>query len=195
MTQTEPQPPFGLEQRLQLSQLSQHETSVDLLNNHETDDFPCNNDPNGDSDTSAADMLRIDDNNDLLSLLSDDDQNGESTSDPSEMSSEADILQRAEVAKILSQPGGPYSLLSVKFQTITENIVTVEQGFHAMDAMDKLIADLMRMSFARQGASAIAGIVSLPTNNKKTSQHVRLRKASSPPRKKRAMDRRKLAKK
>ena len=51
-----------------------------------------------------------------------------------------------------------------------------------MGVMDKLYADLMRMSFERQGASAVTGSVSLPTTNKRTSKHFRLRKESSPPR-------------
>jgi hypothetical protein len=105
-----------------------------------------------------------------------------------EMDNEEEMLQTEEVARCLRQQGGSYNLLSAKVATMYDNVVTIEQGLHALNAMDKLNTELMRMSFVRQGATAMTGTVSLPTTNKKTSTHSRLRKASSPVHKKRAVN-------
>ena len=78
-------------------------------------------------------------------------------------------------------------LLGAKVATMYDNVVTTGQGLHALNAMDKPNTELMRLSFVLEGATATTGTASLPTTNKKTSMHSRLRKASSPVRKKRAV--------
>jgi hypothetical protein len=206
MAPTSRHQPFGLEQRVQLSQLSQNETTMDEAHSIESDDFPSNDDfyggseeiaacnettmdddYNGDSEANDVDMLRGVGSDESLS---NDNHNGDCPFDSCGMDSEEEMLQREEVSRILKNPGGSYTLLSPKVAMIYDNTVTTEQGLHAMGVMDQLISDLMRMSFERQGASAVTGTVSLPTTNKRTSKHVRLRKASSPPRKKRATEKR-----
>ena len=177
---------------------------MDQAHGIEGDDFPSNDDYygdsgalaaynettmdddyNGDSEATAVDILQSDGSNESSS---NDNHNGDCTFDSCEMENEEEMLQRDEVSHILKYPGGPYMLLNPKVAMMYDNVVTTEQGLHALDVMEKLNSDLMRMSFERQGASAMAGTVSLPTTNKRTSNHVRLRKASSPPHKKQARE-------
>jgi hypothetical protein len=178
-----PQQPFGLEQRVQLSQLSQHAAAMDLLQNDSSEDFPSNNNSYSDIDETSMDVLHNDVRDESPSNT---DCYGDSDSG-CEMDDEDETLQREEVTRTLSQQGGSYNLLSAKVDFMYNNVVTVAQGLYALNAMDKLNGELMRMSFAPQGTSAMTGTVSLPTTNKRTSKHIRLRKASSPPRKKRAV--------
>jgi hypothetical protein len=156
---------------------------MDLLQNDSSEDFPSNNNSYSDIDETSMDVLHNDVRDESPSNT---DCYGDSDSG-CEMDDEDETLQREEVTRTLSQQGGSYNLLSAKVDLMYNNVVTVAQGLYALNAMDKLNGELMRMSFAPQGTSAMTGTVSLPTTNKRTSKHIRLRKASSPPRKKRAV--------